>query len=323
MMAEDTYGGITFNWELKAAAAFCLIRWGEAGLNALVEIGRRSRTSKNHSLVLEILAALAAGTLPVLAGSLQDARVSTHLQSAVPNVATLAACARAKLQEYLLSFDDDDDVCGVVGLRLMQNSIRGGSTPTLELFKALASRWLAVSQPVLAAFRGLLAARPDDEPAFQQFFELHPQLIEPSVAEVWSQPDLHGAKEPDFVIRRADGTYLVVEIETPAKLLITDSCQMSAVATHAVTQVFDYADFLVTRHLEISTHFPGFQVPDALVVVGMEGNLTPDQARALRLENRSRHNVRVVGFDWLLRRAEVLATNLIGQPIPIHHSRLV
>jgi hypothetical protein len=31
---QDMYGGITYNFKLKAAAASCLLFWGEAGLQA-------------------------------------------------------------------------------------------------------------------------------------------------------------------------------------------------------------------------------------------------------------------------------------------------
>ena len=34
---EDMYGGITYNFELKAASASCLLFWGEAGLQALID----------------------------------------------------------------------------------------------------------------------------------------------------------------------------------------------------------------------------------------------------------------------------------------------
>jgi hypothetical protein len=34
---EDMYGGITFNFELKAPPASCLLFWGEAGLQALID----------------------------------------------------------------------------------------------------------------------------------------------------------------------------------------------------------------------------------------------------------------------------------------------
>ena len=247
MMFEDMYGGMTYNYELKAPAAVCLIRWGQQGLDALVEAAYRTGTTKNNSLTVEILASLASqAELPELAKRRLDESLLAFLGDSVSDWRLLSAIARKKLQAFILSFDDDDDVCLTVGLQLLQApALLGGSPVARELFQALASRWLAVSQPVLSSYGKLLAGSPDDESAFQSFFERHPQLLDPLVAEVWSQPDLHGAKEPDFIIRRNDDTYVVVEIETPAKLLITEAGKLSAEATHAVTQALDYAEFLI------------------------------------------------------------------------------
>jgi hypothetical protein len=201
MMSEDMYDRITYNYELKARAAVCLIRWGEEGLDALIEAAERTEASKNDSLALDILASLAScAALPEFATHFVDGSLLMFLRHSVSDWETLSAIARNKLQAFILSFNDDDDVCLAVGLKLQTAPFLGGSAVARELFQAVASRWLAVSQPVLSSYRELLAEGPDDEYAFQVFFERHPQLLDPLVAEVWSQPDLHGAKEPDFVI---------------------------------------------------------------------------------------------------------------------------
>jgi hypothetical protein len=44
---QDMYGGITYNFELKAAAASCLLFWGEAGLQALID-GENALTGVGH-----------------------------------------------------------------------------------------------------------------------------------------------------------------------------------------------------------------------------------------------------------------------------------
>ncbi len=54
LLAEDMYGGETFNFELKAPPALALLRWGEQGLDALVEMATRSPTSKNISICLSL-----------------------------------------------------------------------------------------------------------------------------------------------------------------------------------------------------------------------------------------------------------------------------
>jgi hypothetical protein len=46
-LSEDMYGRITFNTELKAPAAYCLVAWGVAGLDAIVEAAKRTPELKN------------------------------------------------------------------------------------------------------------------------------------------------------------------------------------------------------------------------------------------------------------------------------------
>jgi hypothetical protein len=56
---------------------------------------------------------------------------------------------------------------------------------------------------------------------------------------------------------------------------------------------------------------PSFRQPECLVVIGIEGNLNEAQTRALRLDNESRHHVKVVGFDWVAKRARSTFENIV------------
>ena len=190
-----------------------------------------------------------------------------------------------------------------------------------ELFAAVSTRWLAVSKPLLKRYEKLIGDRPDDEPAFQTFFTQHPQILDLMAVAIWPQPNLHGAREPDFVVRRSDNTYLVVEIETPAKQLVTQSNQLTAHATHAVAQVTEYRRF-VERIQNIQSYFPELDDLACLVVVGIEKILNDDQKQALRNDNRQRHGLRIVGFDWLADRAHAIQENVIRTGIQVHKARV-
>lgn len=178
------------------------------------------------------------------------------------------------------------------------------------LFTALAARWTAVSAPTLAAYDYLIGTQPGDEPAFQVFLNLHPHLIDPFAVEVWPEPDLFGFQAPDYIVRRADNTYLVVEIECPSKQLVTQAGQVGADVTHAVAQVTGYERYLMTKHADLRIAFPDWELPDLLVVCGLEGPMSPGQRIALRDYNR-RSGVRVVGFDWLAARARAVSSSFI------------
>jgi len=306
---EDMYGGITFNYELKAPSASTLLVWKELGLKALVEGAEKNPTSKNISITLQLLASLAAGEgLPIL-GRVNDAVIDTAIQEAITATPALARLARSCLVDFILSFPDDLEVASYVGHSLSTFSF-DHAVSARELFAAVSKRWLAISTPVLNAFEELIGSRPGDEQAFQVFLTQHPQILDPLAVRIWPQPDLFGFKEPDFVVQRADGSYMVVEIECPGKDLVTGGGQLTSEVTHAEQQAADYRGYLIKRFSEIEKHFPKFQVPECLVVVGLERDLSDKQKQALHDANQGRNHLRIVGFDWLLYRARTIAANM-------------
>jgi hypothetical protein len=103
---------------------------------------------------------------------------------------------------------------------------------------------------------------------------------------------------------------VVIEIETPGKTVVTGGEQLSAETTHAVTQAFDYRTFLTRRFELARSHFPEFQEPECLVVIGLERELSSGQRAALTRANQGFHGLKVVGFDWILKRAESVARNV-------------
>lgn len=311
MLAEDMYDGITFNYELKAPAAFALVVFGAPGLRALVESAIRTPSSKNVSLCLSILAAIAAGSTPRVESFAHDDDIKAAVEKTLQSQG-LAELARSYLRDYVLGIQDEFDAVSAIGTQLSRAGWSADDSGLVgELFAALAARRLATGPATIRAFEQLIQASPDDEPTFHTFFERHPQLLDPTAAEVWSRPDIVGAREPDFVLRRTDDSYLVVEIETPGKLLMTEANQLSAAATQAIAQATNYRSFLLERFQLAAAHFPRFSEPECLVVIGTEGNLSPDQRAALARDNRSRVGLRVVGYDWITRRAMAISRNVV------------
>ncbi|HET7550621.1 MAG TPA: Shedu anti-phage system protein SduA domain-containing protein [Gemmatimonadaceae bacterium] len=320
-LAENMYGGITYNFEFKAAAAICLVGFGEAGLRALVESARRTPKSKNVSLCLSILSSVAVGQLPSIAQSVAREGLAESVRTVLVRTPELHAIARRELREYVLSIPDEYTAISAIGSQLHMN-MQGSGATARELITALALRALAVSRPTLDIYERLITTAGDDEPAFQSFLEKHPHLLDPMALEVWPRPDLAGAREPDFIIRRRDDTYVIVEIEVPNKPLMTAGNQPSAHATHAIAQATDYRSFLMERFPTAAAHFPHFSEPECLVVIGLERTLTDEQRAALARDNRDRHRLRTVGFDWLAQRAETIAQNVIEAPVTSRSVRM-
>ena len=323
LLARDMYGGETFNWELKAPAAYCLLAWGQAGLRALVENALEEPTSKNFSLAFELLASTAAGYGPKsIRIWLNDNQLREAVSLAAGDWKNLASAARSRLHELVLSIEDDEDAALYAGTSMIGLAIQDPGA-TSNLIHALALRSVAVGPRVLAHYNELITGTGDNEAIFQRFFERHPLLLDPRAFQVWARPDFHGRLEPDFVIRTYDNNYVIVEIETPAKLLVTQQDQLSADATHAIGQVIRYREYLRTHLTAASDAFPGFTPPAGLVVVGRESSLDAEQKDVLRAENQSRPDIQIVGFDTLVDTANAVTSNVIhGIPGVIMGTRL-
>lgn len=320
----DDYDGMTFKWEIKTPAGAALVCWGEAGLDALAEAAIGHSSFKNVNICLRVLASTAAGQSSVLM-SLSSLN-STLMQAITTSLtAQVARYARKKLTEFVINLSEDDVHLRVSNALQMLSVFPpiGDGSPVTELSRALALRTMVVGEPILREFEALIENAPDHEPSFQKFLTAHPQLIDPMAFQVWPKPDLHGAKEPDFLVRRSDDSYLVVEIESPAKPLVTEAGQMTAFVTQAEKQATDYRSFLVRRFEDAARFFPHFNEPDCLVVIGLEGPLTEAQRAALRDVNNHRHRLRIVGFDWILKRSRAVLTNLVQTSIEVSKVRMI
>ena len=322
LLARDMYGGDTFNLELKAPAAYCLLAWGQDGLKALVENALEEPTSKNFSMAFQLLASTAEGHEPQIGLFLPDVQLRESVSRAVGDWNNLTLPARSHLHELMLSIEHDADAAISAGTSLMSLALQDqGAIGNLS--HALALRSIAVGPRVLATYNDLMAGTDDDESIFQRFLESHPLMLDPRAFQVWGRPDLHGKLEPDFIIRTYDNSYVIIEIETPAKQLVTKQGQLSAHVTHAIGQVLRYQDYLRTHLPAALEAFPEFTPPAGLVVVGRESSLDADQKAVLRSENQSRSDIRIVGFDVLADIAKAVTNNVIhGIPGTIVGERL-
>ena len=154
--------------------------------------------------------------------------------------------------------------------RLLTPGLSSDADIVGEIVHALSSKWLSFGPSELDEYEKLLEQKPEDEPSLHAFFERYPQMLDPMTVQVWSKPDFHGYKEPDFLIRRSDNSYLVIEIENAAKSIMTQANQPSAYVTQAVKQVNEYRFFLLekTRRTALSPwHYSLLVIGDGLPAV--------------------------------------------------------
>ena len=301
-----------------------LLLRGEAGFSKILDIALAGRKVKHRSVALTILSIIAQDGLISNGsfGHLTDeaiAAINIKLRSIdAPSISK-------KFLHRLTAGIPEEDYLNPISMSLMHMYLGDNNKYAQNLIQSLSNRWLKFGSVALDEYETLLANEAKNEPPFQDFFKKYPQFLDPMAMQVWSQPDFHGALEPDFVVRRFDDTYLVVEIEKPAKRLITMACHLSADATKAEKQATDYREFLDDRIREARNTFPHYKNAECLTIIGTENNLNSKQLSALRQANEIRSgSSKIIGFDRLLSRAKTLLKNLVeGEVEVINRARII
>lgn len=320
---EDDYGGITYKWELKEPAAFALLYWQQAGLDELARAAAQSPRSSNTNIAFDILSSAASGEFSTMLSDHWWGDLKKRVTKSGGLSTEMQHHARRTLVELVLGARDEDDLLLSLAMVFQRHYAKMDSVNAAKnLVQAVASRWFAVGDRTLQEYQELIEAFPGDEPSFQKFFEANPQFLDPMAVEVWPEPNLFGSRKPDFVVKRSDGSYLVVEIECPSKNLITKTGHPSADVTHAEHQVTDYRKYMLEHIGNVKNVFPGFSSPDCLVVVGLESALFSDQRLVLASLNEARHRVKVVGFDWLWERAKRVSKNVSEHGVIVSVKRM-
>ena len=117
---------------------------------------------------------------------------------------------------------------------------------------------------------------------------------------------------PDFVIRRLDDEYILVEIEKARDRPFTDYPQPSAPLSHALGQVFQWFSWVEDNIAYAQTHgFPGIHTPIGIVVIGRNADLDKEQRRMLKQMNDLLYpRIRIMTYDDVIASARHVLNNL-------------
>jgi hypothetical protein len=119
----------------------------------------------------------------------------------------------------------------------------------------------------------------------------------------------------DYVVRRINNEYLIVEIENSTDQLFNQNGQFSAALTGAVGQVRDFQGWISENIAYARTKLPDIRHPDGLVVIGRRRDLHPEMVRRLEEENFSRRgHIKIVTYDDLLTQASTIYKNMLMRP---------
>jgi antiviral defense system Shedu protein SduA len=238
--------------------------------------------------------------------------------------AQTSAAANNALREFILTLGQDPSdgllMAGLLQHLALDKDQTNGFLDTV--FETIADASLAVSPRLLDEYDDLVR-RDESEESLQAFLALHPQLLDPLGREVSPKQSLGVELITDFVIRRLDDDYTVVELERPRTPILTRAGAFTAEFTHAYGQVMDFQAW-VDQHGEYARHLlPGISAPSGLLVIGLRSALSQDDERKLHWWNVvHRGRVRVICFDDVGTSARTLLSNLRNRlPRPLGPQR--
>lgn len=320
------------------ACALTAMHWGVNGLSGLAETALNSHEVDAVSTILEILAYAASSrltfflcgrhyTFPYLQEQLDLTNVRYRSRSFINTVkeellniivnyerkdhAPLSLTIALQNLSNHASGDDEEEYYDDEESTYYKEIIISGREAFDTLFAACSARWLRFNRKDLKEYISLLHKPDITEQEIHLHIAKNPYLLDPFYAHVWSKEQLGEKFEADFIVRLMDDNYIVVEIKKPNDLIMNKAGDLSAEATHAVRQAIEYRTWIVRNHLYVKQRFENIEEPSCLVVIGMENDLDEKQRNLLRQQNE-RGNLKIVGFDWLYRRANTILDNLFN-----------
>lgn len=175
---------------------------------------------------------------------------------------------------------------------------------------------LVVNRSMLQEFEALLDASPEKEEELQKFLTAQPVLLDPFVTELRSKHQLGDDFITDYVVRRINNEYVLVEIENSTDRIFTKEGHFTAAVTKALAQVRDFQAWVADNIAYAQKKLPGIRRPDGLVVVGRGKDLTELDLKRLSEENYSRRGyIKVVTYDDLIEQGRAVHQNLLNRPV--------
>jgi hypothetical protein len=179
----------------------------------------------------------------------------------------------------------------------------------LAIYDTFTEPAIKITRRIIDSFK-VLCSQNHHEEVYQQFLTKHPVFIDPLATEVIPKQKLGLEHVTDFVVRRLDNEYILVEIEKPQDTIFTVSNDFSARFTHAYGQVLDFQEWVDTHGEYARSIMPGIFSPKGVLLMGMRKDLTVEQMAKLKRFSINSRSIEVFTFDDLIRKAEDLYQNI-------------
>ena len=307
-----THGSSPFDDHIAMPAISTLPCWGEQGLIALATI---VETGHYRDVALQLLLHLAIGQRPS-AKAITGVEPSWYHEVCYDVTPKLQSQAGDLIREFILDPRSMKRAIVIMNIGRMQSSARGDAKAVEYFWSLFTDTRLLLNKKTIDEFSTLLASAPDREEELHTFIVQHPIILDPAAVEVRSKHELGDDFITDFVLRRINNEYILVEIEKSTDRLFTRAGRLHSQLTEAVSQVIDFQRWIHDNLAYARSKLPGITRPGGLVIIGRREGLSPDNARVLDEENYSRRgHVRIITYDDLVDSAKAIYNNLKTRPL--------
>ncbi|MBO4142714.1 DUF4263 domain-containing protein [Micromonospora tulbaghiae] len=283
---------------------------GVAGIDFLADVAHDgSYSSESQEAIRAIWLAGSNQPIPESGGYL-----SAILESEIPVNGFVRQKASEAFDELVLASKDNAILFSKLLTIANSESIRNqvdntGYAFSERLFRIFSAGSISVSTALLDKFEALIAQDLREE-EYQKYLHDHPIILDPLAAEIVPKHRLGSDYITDFVIRRHDGRYLVVEIEKPQDRIFTSSDDFAAPFSHALGQVLDFQGWVAEQNSYARSKLPHIENPRGLLVMGRRADLTAHQERKLRRWVTNSNSIDFATFDDLAIAGRQLLASL-------------
>lgn len=305
---------------LAAPAMAFLPAWGERGIDALVSLAfNPDKKFKTQARAIETLLAFSVDKFP-------DSSDISFLPSGWNEIEkyTLSPqlkdyCSKQLREQLLICLSDPERkrlLFYNLGMMGMTSGFKDGDDLKFDhLLNLTVDSHLVLNKEIINAFERLLYSEPKREEDLQKYLTANPILLDPFVSIIYTKQELGSDFITDFIVRRMNDQYVLVEIENSTDLLFTQNGSFSSALNAAIGQVRDFQAWVSENISYAQKKLPNIKYPEGLVVIGRKIKLAEIEIKRLTEENFSRRgHIKIITYDDLLEQAKNVHRNLIERP---------
>ena len=145
------------------------------------------------------------------------------------------------------------------------------------------------------------------------FIYEHSFILHPNPEEVFSEVQIGLGTEYqlDFLVREADGKYIIVEIENPRHRIFNKDGYFSSAVNHGLSQIEDWQEWIENNLSTVQKRFAEMSSPRGILIIGRSKYFTEEESRRLARRNiNSRGRLEILTYDHLIANARAFISSI-------------